>query len=187
MSADGSIEQLSRDVQYLKDRLAITDCVMRHARGVDRHDADLVTSCYHDDAFVGGHGARLIPGPEYGEWSNGAHANRFSHHAHHISTATCEIDGDTAYCESYVIGSFLAQDQQRASFVSARYIDQLERRDGEWRILARRAITDIAIEGDASFLGAFRGQAIDPKQFWTKDDLSYQRPIDLQVAGPPWH
>ena len=40
---DDDLERLRRDVENLKDRADILDCVARHARGCDRHDADLVT------------------------------------------------------------------------------------------------------------------------------------------------
>ena len=185
MTSD-NIEQLQRDVRYLKDRLEIQDCIMRHARGVDRHDAELVTSCYHEDG-VAAYGSTIVSRPEHADWSNSVHSERFSLHAHHVTNLTCEIEGDVAYCESYAIGVFLSEDHQRASYVSARYVDQFERRDGEWKILVRRAMTDIAVEGDASFLGAFRGRPVQARDFWTKEDLSYQRPIDLTVASPAWH
>lgn len=186
MSEERDIDRLERELRYLRDRLEIQDCIMRHARGMDRHDKELMTSCYHEDG-VAAYGSTLVSGPEHGDWSNSAHSGRFSLHAHHITNHTCEIEGDLAYCESYAIGAFLSPDHRRASYVSARYIDQLERRDGEWRIVVRRAMTDIALEGDASFLGAFRGQPVDEEENWTKKDLSYQRPVDLSVPSPRWH
>jgi hypothetical protein len=182
--SESAIEQLQRDVQYLKDRLAIQDCIMRHVRGVDRHDVELVRSCYHEDA-VDEHGRQLIPGPGYGDWANAAHEEIFTLHAHNITSMNCEIDGDVAYCESYVIGAFLLKDQQRGMFVSGRYVDQLERRDGEWRIVTRRCPIDAVVEGEASLLqlpdarGGLKG-------VWTTDDVSYQRPLDLDVPGPRW-
>ena len=48
---DQELEQLRRDVQYLKDRQDILDCIYREARGRDRHDAELTASCYWDEAF----------------------------------------------------------------------------------------------------------------------------------------
>lgn len=186
MSSDVDLEQLQRDVRYLKDRLDIQDCIMRYARGVDRHDAELMESAYHEGAQAR-YGSNVIPKSEHANWSNSAHSERFRLHAHHITNITCDIDGDVAHCESYNIGVFLSEDQKRTSFVSARYVDLLERRDGEWRIVQRRAMTDIAIEGDASFLGAFRGRPVDEREFWTRADLSYQRPIDLSVPSPAWH
>src|SRR5262249_45276741 len=98
-----------------------------------------------------------------------------------------EIDGDVAYCETYVLGAFLASDQQRASLVSGRYFDQLEKRDDEWRILVRRTVIDACIEGDASFLGVFRGTQLEEDDFWSRNDMSYQRPLDVETDVPAWH
>jgi hypothetical protein len=200
MSSESKVEQLQReleilkhrleiqerDSQYLRDRLAIQDCVMRHARGVDRHDVELMNSCYHEDG-VARYGPAVVPGPQHGRWSNNAHTGRFGLHLHSIATQNCEIDGDTAYCESYVLATFLSPDQKRASLVAGRYFDQLQRLGGEWKIAVRRTVIDICLEGDASFLGAFRGREIDESDFWSKKDPSYRRPLDVETPVPGWH
>lgn len=41
---------MSEGLQELLDRQAIYDVMMRYCRGVDRFDADLITSAYHPDA-----------------------------------------------------------------------------------------------------------------------------------------
>jgi hypothetical protein len=145
-----------------------------------------VTSCFWEDGYVG-HGTTQIAGPEYGAWSNTAHEPRFALHSHNITNQNIlEIAGDVAYCESYVITGFMDKEQQRAAVVYGRYIDQLERRNGEWRIKVRRALLDLAVEGDASYEGRFRAKPVDPEEFWTRKDVSYQRPIDFSVASPRW-
>jgi hypothetical protein len=174
------------EVEYLKDRLAIQDVVMRHARGVDRHDEELMNSCYWEDG-VARYGPAVIPGPEYGAWSNGAHDGRFKLHSHNITTFNVTaFEGDVAYVESYVLAAFLSPDQKRASLVSGRYFDQITKRGGEWRIAVRRTVIDVAMEGDASFLGAFRGTEV-PDDFWTTKDMSYLRPLDVETPVPGWH
>jgi len=197
---DRTIEQLRRELetlkervhtgeresQYLRDRLAIQDCIHRHCRGVDRHDVALMNGCYHEDG-VARYGPAVVRGSEYGDWSNGAHQGRFGLHLHSIGTQNCDIEGDVAYCESYVLGTFLAPDQLRASLVAGRYFDQLERRDGEWKIAVRRTVVDICVEGDASFLGAFRGTQVDESDFWSERDMSYRRPLDVETHVPAWH
>jgi hypothetical protein len=187
MSTDSDIEQLQRDVRYLKDCQAIQNVVMRHCRGVDRHDVELMNSCYHPDG-VARYGPAIIKGSEYGEWSNGAHeGGRFRLHSHNITNLNTDIEGDVGYCESYVMAVFLSPDQKRSSLVAGRYFDQLERRDSEWKIAVRRTQIDICLEGDASFLGAFRGTELDEDVFWSKKDMSYKRPLDLETEVPKWH
>ena len=171
------LEQLRRDVQYLKDRTEILDCIAKQSRGHDRHDAELMTSVYHEDG-VDEHGAVVKTGPEYAEWANGVHSAAFQDHLHHITTHTCEIDGDVAHCESYNIGIFRAKDGNTLSVMGGRYLDRLERRDGRWRIALRRCTVEYAFNADASMLrsGAFRGFV---KGKWDESDLSYARPLEL--------
>jgi ketosteroid isomerase-like protein len=188
MSPDQSIEELRKEVRYVRDRLDIQDCLMRHCRGVDRHDAELMASCYHADAVIK-HANRdqLIAGSEYGEWSNAAHAGgRFALHSHQITNINCELDGDVAYCESYVLTLFLSADEQTTAIVAGRYLDRFERRDGVWKIAVRRAFLDLAGDAPATYMGNARAQPIDPTQFWTRADLSYQRPYDLDAPAPQW-
>ena len=173
---DDALEQLRRDVQYISDRLDILDCVNNQSRGHDRHDVELMTSVYHDDG-VDEHGAAVNAGPEYGEWANHQHSAAFADHLHHITTHTCEIDGDVAHCESYVIGALVSRHGASTTLAGGRYLDRLERRDGDWKIALRRCTIEWAMPG-ASILesGAFAGFL---KGSWDMSDPSYARPLEL--------
>jgi len=181
------LEQLRKDVQYLKDRTEILDVISRHARGCDRHDVELLTSTYHEDG-VDEHGAARTEGPRFAEFINALHANTSRAHTHNITTHTCDIDGDTAYAESYVLVSLLASDATSTSVMSGRYLDRLERRDGTWRIAVRRSTVDLVMSGSAGLLQhpGFRAQAY-PQGTRNRQDPSYARPLDLDApAGPTW-
>jgi hypothetical protein len=182
MSSD--IEQLQRDVQLIKDRMAILDCISRHSRGHDRHDSALIASAYHADG-VDEHGPYVNPASTYPDWVNAAHEAGMSLHSHNITTHNCEIDGDIAYADSYVIACLLSHDQKTAIFASGRYIDQLERRRGEWKITVRRTTMEVAMTGDASFLHSkdVKGYL---KGTWGKDDPTYARPVKLNPADVRW-
>lgn len=177
------LEQLRRDVAYLKDRLAILDCVHAQSRGHDRHDVALMTDVMHPDG-IDEHGPNVHRGTEYGEWANHVHAAAFSQHLHHITTHTCEIDGDVAHCESYVIGGMVGRDGTSTTLVGGRYLDRLERRDGRWRIALRRCTIEWALHGDGSLLhsGAFQGFL---QGTWDRADLSYARPLELDTEPAP--
>lgn len=184
MDLEGQIAELRRELNFVKDRVAILDCVNRHSRGHDRHDADLMSSAYFPDG-IDEHGPIVNTGASYPGWANDVHESLASLHTHNITTHNCEIAGDTAHAESYVIVCLLAPDQKTATFASGRYVDRLERRDGEWKIALRRTITDVVITGDASWLqsGALKGY---PKGVWDERDPSYQRPLLLETAVPCW-
>ena len=92
------LTELRADVQFLKDRFEIQDCIARHARGHDRHDAELLTSTYHADG-VDEHGHVVNSGPDYAPWANQTHAMSSSSHLHNVTTHLCEIDGDDAHLD----------------------------------------------------------------------------------------
>ena len=184
LTLDSTLEQLQADVRYLKDRIEILDCVARHARGCDRHDADLITAAYHDDA-VDEHGYASNQGPEYGEWANEVHAATSKVHTHNITTHSCDIDGDTAHTESYVLVVLIGNDGTTAQFISGRYLDRLERRDGQWRIAIRRSTVEAMFLGDARVLKSSffteKGYLVGTRD---RSDLSYERPLKLDIPAP---
>lgn len=181
------LSKLAKDVQYLMDRRAIDDLIHTHARGHDRFDVDLLTAAYHADG-IDEHGAASInKGPEYAEWANAIHAGGSLLHLHNITTHTCEIDGDTAHTESYVIVGLLNPDGKSVRFINGRYVDRLEKRDGVWKIALRRCTVDLLSAGDASILempqfkagGYIKGER-------DKGDVSYQRPLELEKEAKRW-
>ncbi len=182
--SDTTLDQLRADVEFLLDRTAIFDCIARHARGHDRHDADLIASTYHDDG-VDEHGYAINPGAQYAAWANAQHAASSASHLHNVTTHLCEIDGDVATCESYVLVVLLSPDAKSTTIMNGRYLDRLEKRDGTWRIAVRRSTVDAVISGDASMLGhPFFKQQGYIKGTRDHDDISYQRPIALEGSEP---
>ena len=175
---DDELAQLRRDVRNLLDRQAIADCIAAHARGCDRHDLALLTGTYLDDG-VDVHGATVNAGPEYAAWANGVHAASSANHLHNITTQSCEIDGDEAHAESYVLVTLLSPDSTTATVMCGRYVDRLERRDGTWRIAVRHATVELAYTADARLLQApffaAQGYATGTRDH---DDLSYARPLE---------
>jgi ketosteroid isomerase-like protein len=166
------------------DRTAILDCISRHARGCDRHDIDLITAAYHDDG-VDEHGNDINPGPQYGQWANATHAETSQVHTHNITTHSCEIDGDTAHAESYVIVVLIGTDGRMAQFITGRYIDRLERRDDQWRIAVRRSTVEGMFIADArvlqSELFTQKGYLVGTRD---RTDLSYARPLSMDAPAP---
>lgn len=176
------LEELRRDVRYLKDRAAVADCIARHARGCDRHDAELLTSTYHDDG-IDEHGGTRNAGPDYAGWANVVHAATSQNHLHNVTTHTCEISGDDAHAESYVLVTLLSPDATTATVMCGRYLDRLERRDGTWRIAVRRATVELAFTADARLLQStyFTTQGYEQGRR-DRSDPSYERPLQASAA-----
>jgi SnoaL-like domain len=122
MSSNDRLAKLECKIQYLTDRQEILDCITRNSRGNDRFDTELVASSYHTDGF---HeiGRNVIPGPKYGEHANHAHSAMCERNLHHVTMHSCEIDGDVAHAENYVIGLFLNKGTESSRILSGRYID----------------------------------------------------------------
>jgi len=179
-----SPDKAQTTLEYLKDRQDILDCIVREARSRDRHDEAMIASCYWEDA-TNESGSGVTPASEFPAAANRGHAASFAATSHNITNHSCELSGDTAYCESYVIGGLLSPDENKCKFVGSRYIDQLERRGEEWRILRRRTIIDLVAEGDAAWLrqlalaGFLKGAR-------SKDDPSYRRPVAPGPADARW-
>jgi hypothetical protein len=186
MTSDIDVDQLQRDVRYLMDRTAILDCIARHARGCDRHDDALITGAYHEDG-VDEHGSVTNQGPEYAAWANAAHASASQATTHNITTHTCEIEGDVAHAESYVLVTLLASDGKMAQVISGRYLDRLENRDGQWRIALRRSTVENMFVADSRVLQSpfFKEQGY-VKGARDERDPSYARPLELETPAQRW-
>ena len=175
--AQRDLEELWRDVRYLKDRAEILDSIARHARGCDRHDPDLITGANFPDA-TDEHGHTRNSGTGYAAWANPVHAATSRVHTHNITTHNCEIDADVAHADSYSIVVLLGSDGVTAQFISGRYIDRLERRDGQWRLALRRSTVEVMFTANASVLTSlFFTQQGFLHGTRDKTDLSYQRPL----------
>lgn len=173
--SDIDLEALARDVRYLKDRRDIEDCIRRESRGRDRQDVDVILGCWWPEG-VDEHGPLVNTMPKYPERANAGHRAFFHMTSHNITNHLCEIDGDTAYCESYVIGALHWLDDKKTTAAFGRYLDQMERRNGEWRILVRRCTIEATLDGDPNWVhsDAVKGFL---KGLWSKEDPSYERPF----------
>ena len=185
MTTEQRLAALEAQMRDLLDRQAILECLKRNSRGNDRFDVDLVTSSYHADG-VHELGEKQISGREYGEHANHAHAALFDSTMHNVAMHTCEIDGDVAHAESYNTGVFLDKGGETGRILAGRYIDRLEKRDGEWRIVLRRATVEVAIEGKATLPnGALLPGSRYLKGSRHRGDPAVERPLSLD-SGERW-
>jgi ketosteroid isomerase-like protein len=156
-------EQLVARLQALLDKEEIREVTYRFARGVDRHDWELIRSCYHDDA-IDHHGVFDGLASEYVAWVTTNVPELADATTHHVSNGLIELHGDVAFCESYVLAAhrYTREDGSKADFlVGARYIDRFERRAGVWRVTKRQLLWDWA--RDDALAGEFDAVGIDPQ------------------------
>jgi SnoaL-like domain len=156
----------------LLDRQEITDCLRRIARGMDRHDAELALSGFHQGArddhalFIGAAGDMLA-------WAEAFHDTSFATHQHFLAPTMIEIDGDEAHCETYVMVVGAAKEGGTLIMGGGRYVDRLERRDGRWGVVDR--VTTVEWWSDPAVLESV-AELVHPFS-QSREDISYRRPV----------
>jgi hypothetical protein len=185
MTSQDRIAELERKLQYLVDRQDILDCITRTSRGNDRFDQDWIVGGYHEGG-IHELGCEQISGAQYGEHANHAHGAMCAANLHNVTMHSCEIDGDVAHAESYVIGLFLDNDAEKSRMLAGRYVDRLEKRGGRWGIVLRRCTVEVAMEGSARLPnGAALPGSGYLKGSRDKRDPAYQRPLSIE-SGERW-
>ena len=130
------------EIRRVVDQQQITDVIYRYCRGIDRCDYDLVRSCYHLDARddhgdFRGNVDDFIAYVQIG-------LSRFERTMHFIGNVLVEPEGDRARAESYIVAYHHLRESrtkpERDYTVGLRYVDDFERRDGEWKIAARACV-----------------------------------------------
>jgi SnoaL-like domain len=133
-------------LEALIDRELIRDCLMRYCRGADRCDLDLIHSAYWPDATdlhatpgraaMNAHEmfAKLIP-----------RMRKMDQTMHTLGNIFIRAEDRMAYVESYFHAYHRVVNEAgtRHDIITAgRYIDRMERRRSEWRILHRVVVID---------------------------------------------
>lgn len=170
-------------VRELYDKQKIREAVTRYCRGVDRMDREMFLSAYHPDA-VDDHGF-FVGGPEdFWRWVSRYHTNAQATHQHAITNHFCELDGDTAHCETYYLFAGMDAKDGTLSFGGGRYIDRMEKRDGEWRIAARKCVSEwggvpTQSKVPPQFMAMLRESGVVARD---RSDSSYERPMHVDAA-----
>ena len=166
-------------IREMKDRQEIYDCLTRYCRGIDRLDREMLLSAYHPDA-VDDHGAFVGPVGAWADFVLDLHSTHQHRTQHLLANHRCTIDGDVAEAETYYVFRSLNKTAPLHTSASGRYVDRLEKRDGDWRIALRVCLVDIrndhwaptGFEGDELYQPSRRDDA----------DYSYRHPIAIDRA-----
>jgi hypothetical protein len=127
------------ELQRLVDESAIRRLLSRYVRAIDRRDFDLLRSCYHDDAVdEHGHYDGDIDG--FVDFLRSVPTSKFE--SHFLGNPHIEVEGDVARAETYCLALRRVDDGEGGlvdRFQHVRYLDRIEKREGEWRIAHRVA------------------------------------------------
>jgi ketosteroid isomerase-like protein len=158
-------------VAALLDKQEIHETLLRYFRGIDRCDAELIASAFHPDA-VAEHGPNQFTGADIGERTSTGMREHYRASMHFTGNQMIELHGDVANVETYNFNYHLQDREGREElFVRAiRYVDRLERRDGEWKIARRRVICEWDSIEPITERSAFPPYAPTHR---SRDDISY--------------
>jgi len=189
------------DVEELIARSKVYDVLTRYCRALDRCDVDLMRSVYWDDGFDD-HGVFSGNAAEFADFIIREIQNWFEITMHAIMNVHMEVKGDVACTESYlfayhkvrgdkakvgdIFGSRYVQqfDWSRVEgvphhfYYGGRYVDRIERRDGEWRIAKRTVVMDWNDN-------RLSGEILDQGMFETLRPRGERGPADPVFANRP--
>ena len=131
-------------IDELLAKQEITELLYRYCRGIDRLDWELVRSCYHDDAFDD-HGIFRGSPDEFVAFFT-EFLTPLTATTHTLGNILITVNGDVAGCESYILAWHRVPADgdapPRDLTASGRYVDRLERRNGQWKIAHRTVLFD---------------------------------------------
>lgn len=136
-----TIDKFDAGLRRLIDCAEIERVLVQYARGIDRCDRILLLECFHPDATEE-HGTFSGSSAEFIDFTLPRVSSWFGATSHFLSNIWIDVVGDVAASEAYVLAIHQYADSPDELFLSGRYIDRFERRDGPWKIARRQLIVD---------------------------------------------
>lgn len=154
-----SLEALQARVAELESRMAIRDLVSDYCHGFDKRDYERFMGIWWEDCV-------WDIGPPFGRFEGHAGIHQALHEvlwpawrqSQHLTTnLKIEfLDPDNARSECDVDAIGMLNDDPDCQIVGATYRDQLQARDGQWRILERKVTIH--------YFNPLRGTTLSPPQ-----------------------
>jgi len=129
-------------IEELLAKQEIYDLVCTYMRALDRLDAELMRSVFHEDATVD-YGFFKGSAPDFVDFAQFALKEHLANH-HMIGQANIRVNGDTGAGEIYFQAFHKVETDGVLNdlFVCGRYIDRCEKRDGVWKFSFRSEVND---------------------------------------------
>jgi hypothetical protein len=132
---------LEKSLSYTHDQLSDIECIRqtarRYSQGVDRLDEAILKSAYWEDA-IDEHGSFVGNAHVFAEFCMTGHLKwRATQHCVFNHSIELSSDGAAATGEVYNIAYLFRKDEAVMDTWHGRYLDEYEKRDGEWKISKR--------------------------------------------------
>ena len=139
----------SETLEDMLDSFKIRRVIERYCRGVDRGDAELISSVYWPEA-TDNHGIWKGPGNEFGAFIVPMMAEAYTQSMHCVAQSNIAVSGTSAAADTYCIAMHRKDhgDKVTCDYAYCRYVDRFEKRGEEWRILDRVVVME-AFQGFA--------------------------------------
>ena len=163
--------ELKKQVKELSDKESIREKLMIYGRICDRCDIELAKEVFAEDSLCEYGPYFEGTGYELCQWLIDAHL-MFSATTHQMTNMLINLDGDKASSETGHVGVVYTDrdpDNIEASLSFSRYLDKWERRDGEWLIVSRKVLSEIAYVSAVVY-----GKANYGEYSRDREDLSYE-------------
>lgn len=123
------------DAQYLADRIAMMDVMIRYGTSVDAREMERYRSCFTDDVTVVGYSPEPMEGADaYLAYVIDA-LKRFAGTQHLMGNQVVELNGDSASVRTEVQAThFLMDDPDTVMTLWATYVCDMVRQGGDWKI-----------------------------------------------------
>ena len=130
------------DLREVIAKQKIADVLTRYCRGIDRCDLETLRSAFWPDATAD-YGAGAGNADDWARATIAALAG-MDRTMHSIGNMLIEVADDRARAETYchAYHEFASAEGRREMVVGGRYLDDLERREGAWRIARRLYVMD---------------------------------------------
>ena len=134
--------RMSDSLQYVADRIACMDVMLKYAKGVDNRDMALYRSVFADDVLVTGFGPNEYNGGD--AWT--AYVTQallaYGPTQHMLGPQLATIDGDNAQCRTDVQAHHYLKDKPTTTLTLwATYETDMKRVKGEWKISRHKLVS----------------------------------------------
>jgi hypothetical protein len=161
---------LAAKVDALASIEAVREVLYRYARANDRKDEALFRSCFWPES-THKHGAFEGLSSDFAKRAMSI-LGGVIYTTHYIANPAVEVRGDRAFSECYYFAHHRRARKdgggEEDAFFEGRYLDFMERRGGEWRIIRRRGLSDLTSVAPAA----------TPYAAWTPGIHSHPGPDD---------
>lgn len=154
---------MAERLDILESRQAITELLYAYARANDRADEALLRSCFWPES-THKHGGFEGKSSDFVVFAFKI-VSALKYACHHISNVSVEVKGERAFSECYYFAQHRRARKEGGGeedqFFQGRYLDDLERRGGVWKIIRRRGLSDYtspAIPADTPYAAWPAGQ-----------------------------